>query len=253
MLCRLSLAVLVATFAVAAGAEEPPSDKETEGVPYADYLGYYCKRLGCRATIEQDNSLPDGRGSVFRAADLTTTPVGSVDDLVGKLRKELPGVSVVRSDAKPPVIHLIETTLRDRKDDPLDRKIDVRFKGSLGALVDRLGDAVGGIWRGPNGAGIPFTRFYDPDTCVEIDVRGRTVRQALCEAVRPLDYHPLLWEASSWRSDGGKIAATYYGPQVWYDEGWGGAEERDPEDEGTIAVSRKPDRRPVEAPRPMAG
>lgn len=169
---------------------------------YRFYLIDACEKLDCYFTVERGVYRKD-RFSPLTSLNVLPEEVGTVDELVEKLRRELKGVKVevVKEDGKPPVIHLIEESLAESKDYALDRRVSLTFRGTLSELLTRLEQESGRVSEQRAGT-FPVTPPSDSETKTQLKVKDGSVREVLTEAVLLEGYARFLWEAALEEQDG---------------------------------------------------
>ncbi|QDT14584.1 hypothetical protein [Alienimonas californiensis] len=196
--------------AVAALAVLPPPAADAGGeratVGLIGYLHDLPETLRVRVTIERRADTREFR-SLLSLPMVTPGAVRTVDELVKKLKAELPGVTVLQSsvpapDGGPamPVVHLVETSLMTRKDYPLTQKVTIKYEGKVHGFMEQLKKTTGGAV----GDVIMFPIPVPPDdntSPVSVDVTDMPVRDVLTRAVDLEGYRPDVYEAITYPDD----------------------------------------------------
>jgi hypothetical protein len=200
------LPLVVAALAV---LPQPP-DAPAGGGPDTDFLVAYLHGLSdtlrVRVTIERRADTREFQ-SPLSIPHVTPGAVRTVDELVKKLKAELPGVTVLRSsvpgaDGGPamPVVHLVETALTKRADYPLTKKVTVKYEGDVGGLLERLKKTPGGAVGPTVMLPIPSPPV-DYSSPVSLDTTDMPVRDVLIRAVDLEGYRPDVYEAITYDDD----------------------------------------------------
>ncbi len=209
LVAALAFFVLLAQVTVAA-----VPDPAAEPISLENFLFQAGNRFDCYFTIEQSDSEKSllGTGAVIRAA---WRQENTLDGLLAKMRADL-GVEITRDEKNSAVIHLVEPSIA--ADNPMDKKVDLKFSGSdqglMGALNQMTAGSVEAYVNHVNGGDrplIPNTRTH-----LDFDEKGLTIR-AVLSSFLPLDqYNRVLWisEASL---TGAKHKTTIWmnGPMPW--------------------------------------
>ena len=203
----------------------PPEIVETENLD--DYLSEMGERLNCFFTFEDDLDA-DGAQPWIRYIEVTPDyEIETIDALVDALNEleELEGITMVRSETYPSVIHLKADILL-QEGYVMDETVDVEYAGRIGLLPSHLSTLLDGRIGAKASYAIP--QFTDFGTEVEIDLQDTTVRDALTGAVPFEEYNYLLWEARrEYGVEGEPIGVMYFGPRGEPEEN---GEEEEPEE-----------------------
>jgi hypothetical protein len=203
----------------------PPQIVETENLD--DYLSEMGERLNCFFTFEDDLD-PDGAQPWIAYIEVTPDyDIETIEALVDALNEmeDLEGITIVRSETFPSVIHLKADILL-QEGYVMDETVDVEYAGRIGLLPDHLGTLLEGRIR--ERKGIAIGEFTDVGTEIDLDVQDMTVRDVLTAAVPFDEYNYLLWEARrEYWAEGEPIGVMYFGPRGEPEEN---GEEEEPEE-----------------------
>ena len=189
---------------VTASPNLPPEQPVQLGEPrgLGEYLREMSGKLGCYYALE-DVPTPGFTHPprIWDAEVIPSKGIDGIDALVKHLDAALHDYHVVRSTARPRVVHFIARELLV-PGYPLDQQIDVDYAGKIRALPDAVTPLVNGKVRArqsfPVGGGYPFGDWV---TEVDVHFRNTTVRDVLTLAV-PLEVY-------------GKLPLEQYGPWIW--------------------------------------
>ena len=214
------LPLAVAALAVLAPPPAPDAGGGPAAVGLREYLFGLPETLRVRVTVERRANTPEFR-SPLSLPKVTQGTVRTVDELVKKLKAELPGVTVLRSsvpgaDGGPamPVVHLVETALTKRQDYPLTKKVTIKYEGEVHGFLEQLtkttGGSVGPAFMFP--VPIPPNDVSSP---VSVDVTDMPVRDVLTRAVDLEGYRPDVYEAITYPDDWRTVPTEvrFTGPQ----------------------------------------
>lgn len=182
-------------------------------VSLEDYLYAMGDTLNVYFTIERltDSKTHDSPLSV---ADVRNDEANSIEALVAKLNHELEGVTAVRSDDNPTVIHLIETSLLEYHDYPLEQQVTVEYTGTLDGLTKKMNELLPSV--GPSTRGsFPIPHGSDYTTETSINASNKRVRKILVEAVPLEGYGRILFEAIAYDlAKAPQVEVSYFGPRA---------------------------------------
>jgi len=179
-----------------------------------EYLDGIEDALGVYATIERlaDTKTHD---SPLSLADVLNENVSSIDTLIAKLSNELEGVTIVRSEFNPAVIHLIETVLLENPAYPLEQRATVEYTGTLEGLLEQL-HAQSLPIAPKRGGGIPMLEPMDDSTETAVNATDALVRIILVDAVPLAGYERILFEAVRYNRDNSpQVEVIFSGPKEY--------------------------------------
>ena len=182
-------------------------------ISYKEYLYKMGDALGVYATIERLAVTKTHTSSLsISIAEVVDEDVSSIDALVTKLNKEIEGVTIVRSDVDPAVIHLIEAALLKNDAYPMEQQVTLEYTGTLNGLLERLHEQLPSIGPSTRG-GIP-TQTQDYTTQTSVDESDEVVRKILTDAVAVEGYGHILFEAITYDLNGSpQVEVNYFGPK----------------------------------------
>ncbi len=178
-----------------------------------DFLYSAGDSLNCWFSLEcLENT--ESRDAALEAATVSQAEVGSIAELVTKLRNDLDDVQVDVVEVRKgvTVIRLAEKPLLTHRAYALNQKVTIEFKGLLHDFVVALtkeAPSVGPITHGISSADM----FEDYETRCAVSIRERSVRDALTDAIPFPKYARVLWKAKTYNLNGNpKTEVRYLGP-----------------------------------------
>jgi len=173
---------------------ENGGNKSGAGEPLTRYLERVGAQLDCYFTIEEE----EGPERALSSATSTVMgePVGSIDDAINLLRRDLKGWSVLRSERNPVVVHLIGPKQNPNALPWGGSKVSVQDSGHemdvFGRLIGKLGDGKFLYGGGTGGLGFPSIRYEHK---VKVQAANIDLRSAVTESIPLTACRPLLWHA----------------------------------------------------------
>lgn len=187
---------------------QPEADVRLHHVP-----DYYLAKIGQKLNVHFTIEYLAGSDTFGRTDEALDLDLATVEELIDELEKKMPDIRVVldRSDKDFPVLHLIDKQL-GKKSEVLDRKIDLKYSGSVGELYKKLATKISEI--DPRLSGWSWEAFNDYRTNVDIDVKQTPIRAILTHCVDLEEYRPLIWTAKTRQTDGEwKTQIRFTGPK----------------------------------------
>jgi hypothetical protein len=197
----------------AAAVQTQEIKTEPNVLSYRDFLWQAGEKLHCYLTVERDRSTAGGE-SCFDSVQIASAPVDTIDGLIAKLRREIPGAKVFRDEKQKQLIRLVETSLLSKKDYPVMKTATLDFTGTSDDMLEALGKVVPGI--GPALGGFNEDAWGATLSKVTVHAKNEQVRDILTDVNSPLDhFHPLLWVATTEKHDGKLVTGVQFvGPKT---------------------------------------
>jgi hypothetical protein len=161
-------------------------------VDYQEYLLKIGEKLNCYYTIERLADTKE-KDSPLSLTEIVDDDVATIDALVTKLNRELPGVTAARDETNRSVIRLTEDALLKVDGYDLGRKITWKYQGDPYHMLVELNKLVPTVGR-PKMFAFPGIGL-DVTTPVKVDVQDQPIRQVLTFALPLEGYNRILWVA----------------------------------------------------------
>lgn len=206
--------LVVFVLAVLATPAAWAGDRDCDKTPFTNFLFAVGDKLDCYFTIETWQP-EEQHPSSFYDARSPDDKISSIDALIAKLKRDLPGVTVTRDPRNGRIIHLIDAGLLNQNRYALDKQASINFSGPLEDLPNELGKNMWYAVQRSEPLGCDFQN--DVVTMVKVRFEGKAIRQILTDAVPLKNYGRILWIAQTYahKSDnqpGSEI--TYIGPKL---------------------------------------
>jgi len=204
-LIQFALAFVLIGVCVVGGEDNGNSD---DRMPYTDFLFAAGDRLDCYFTIEtwwHSEKNP----SCFNGLRIRDEKLASVDALIAKLKRDIPGSNIVRDKDNRRIIHLIEKGLFKQEDYVIEKETALEYSGALQDLPTALGKVEPRIGRCDSASGSDLQN--DVVTTVKVHLDKEKVRKILGDAVPIQDYRRILWVGKTLiQMDGRSITQITY-------------------------------------------
>lgn len=178
---------------------------------FMDVLRENGSKVGCHFTLEYQSDGITGNASLLDMPVKTDLNADSVPSLVSKLRDYLDGFIIVRDSENPKVVHIIEKVLADEPDYVLNKRINVKYSGSLdptnvpdmnrpgsevavGGLLAAVAEKAGRIRGGSLDSTFMGMAGDHGATRINVNATNETVRSILTDCL-PANYNPIMWRA----------------------------------------------------------
>ena len=197
---------LLPSAGVAQHADRTPTPQKEYWQSYVRLAG---ERLGCHFTLEMFYPPKFGSEPIYRLFIDDDPNVKSVDALLKKLSKDVKPMAFVRCVDNPSVIHVIDKRLLGLKGYAIEKKVTVKYRGTVDMLTAELYKLLG---KRINRKGIGGMRdvFDDHVTVVSVNAKDRRVREVLTDCLPLKGYHTVLWRAETRTVDGKPYTTVQY-------------------------------------------
>ena len=155
-------------------------------------------RLDFYYTVEMD-ARHSSSSDFFLASVKSSYEPSTIDDLINQINQEAPNFNVYRDKFNPKIVHLVQKSLRDIPKYSMDRRLDLKFSGSVRGLVDFLSLKVDKQIVYPtsfiSGNG-PLRLFGDTKSTVNVNAHNDSARSLLSNYLTLSQYSRMLWISS---------------------------------------------------------
>jgi|GEM_PF-3800111 len=165
------------------------------------YLRQQGRKLNCYFSIERMITRTDQQASALNYAMVSEVEVTSIDELISKLENDLDEVTVIRSPGTPPIIRLVETSLANMEDYPLNQNVTLAFSGQFWELGNQIKDRLPNVEAKLYGT-IPDPGLEDPLAEVQVSVTQESIITLMNQAAPRTSERWVLWGAETWLEEG---------------------------------------------------
>ena len=180
----------------------------------AQYLRESGNQLNCYFTIEEAKVHAGQIHSSYSQKYIAGTKVRTLNELIEKLKNDLPDTLVVRDSSDPKIIHIISKETKSTPEYPLDHRLTLSYNGDLPGLASAIGRKMNGAV-GPRGSFTTVDMEMDYITAVDVNVRDKPIREILSAGIPLAGYSRVLWKACPFDAqEDGSVAMyiQFYGP-----------------------------------------